>query len=177
MINPQDRLAVEYWLRQPEDLERREDLRARILSYLRDNLEFLFVSNDSGPTDEVICVAFDQDNKHVELDPPFTPHEAWKAHWAWELSVSKRGPFVTCETVSFSPGDNNAYCRDVKHDVIVRPRPVEWTKRLASALDLTYLDAKALQAWEVNYEDMDPTFYLDRDSGRLPTASQVLFYE
>lgn len=176
-IDPRDRAKVECWMRRPEDSTQQAHIQARVLQYVKEQLGFANVNDGSAPSAATIWIAFDQDDQHVALDPPFTRHKDWKARWAWEVSVSKRGSFLTCDSVTFSPGDSNDYCRDVEHDDPIRHRAVEWAREMASALDLKYLDAKTLKAWEVRYEDIDPNFNLDREGGQLPTAFQVLFYE
>lgn len=173
--DPSNCRELAHWMRQPEDHDRLDEMRTGVLHYLGEHLGLRKREPHRWFSDVLLLLSFDENGDQVDRIAGQDLVNVMSARWDWSLFVARRGPFLTCETATL-------FVENGKHapriDEEPRQNVVEWTKQIASAIGSTYVEAKALREWEVSYDEIDPGFYLDHgETGRLPTAFQVLFYE
>lgn len=164
------------WMRRSENEDLIVRLKVKIADWLRGHTVIVFPEQRGWNLST--CLTFYFDEAGHPVDPHWQPTTGGfdlSARWRWDLYVSRRGPLLTCETAAMEVMEDR--CGVVCADTLPRQPALAWTQQMAADLGLRYVDTATLRAWQVNYEDIDPEFYLDHDRGLLPTAFQVLFYE
>ena len=120
---------------------------------------------------------FDASDRNV----PAEPYRDRDAPWVWWFAVSSRAPLVTCQTFVVGAIVDAGEMRPGTHyspEEPPRAQAVEWTRRIASAFDLRYVEAKKLREWAINYDEVDPEFeFALQHQPYDPNAFQVLFLE
>lgn len=165
-----------HWMRHREDEDLVVETKVRVADWINRNTQVRVPMDKGWSADSLLQFFFNASGARV--DPSWQPTTGTfdlSARWAWYLYVARRGPLLTCETAAMAVSGDR--CGIVGRDEIPRQPALKWTQEMAVDLGLKYVEAAPLRAWEVSYEDIDPEFYLDRETGRLPTAFQVLFYE
>lgn len=173
-----DRAQIQAFFMSPRSPK--PDLRARIDELLRESIGLRIRCNEwfAPEACDQWEFAFNDENDNVPQDSGNLAFEARRVRWTYRIMVSHRGPLVTCETLSLEPKRSDLW-HDTqwRYDQPSRVMAIEWTQRIARALDLHYVDATMLRDWQVSYDGVDPAFDLEHVVLAVPNAFQVLFYE
>jgi hypothetical protein len=165
------------YLRLPE--VDRAELGGQIATFVRN--EFGMVMIEAGTRSSLWRAHFsyriDESGQNVE-DKPFVDG---MRQWTWTFAVSCRAPLITCRTYTLGPTPDRAKRPGgtyYQKDAPPRAAAVEWTERIARQFELTYVEARALEDLNVDYDEVAPDFgdALDHDPD-FPNAFQVLFLQ